>query len=177
MVVKGEVLSPGTYPLINNQESLSSIIKRAGGLYSQSNLNNVMIKRDTLIFGSNTGEIVLTPGDTVIASPFLGTVKIDGEVHHPGNFEWKENNTAKDYISLAGGLTAYGDKKHIIYITPYGEASRISTKSNDSILPGSTIRITEKPLSDQNMSDRFQQISSIVTSLVSIAILANTTSN
>ena len=68
-------------------------------------------------------------------------------------------------------------KKHIIYITPYGEASRISTKSNDSILPGSTIRISEKPLSDQNMSDRFQQISSIVTSLVSIAILANTTSN
>lgn len=175
VVVKGEVKSPGTYPLINNQESLSSIIKRAGGLQSQSNLNNVMIKRDTLKFGSNTGDIILTPGDTVIASPFLGTVKIEGEVHNPGNFEWKENSTAKNYISLAGGLTTYGDKKHIIYITPYGEASRISTKSNNSILPGSTIRISEKPLSEQNMSARFQQISSIVTSLVSIAILANTT--
>ena len=175
VVVKGEVTSPGTYPLISNQESLTSIIKRAGGLHNQASLNNVTIKRDTLIFGSNTGDIILTPGDTIIASPFLGTVKIEGEVHNPGNFEWKKNNTAKNYISLAGGLTSYGDKKHIIYITPYGEASRISTKSNDSILPGSTIRISEKPLADQNISGRFQQISSIVTSLVSLAILANTT--
>ena len=26
---------------------------------------------------------------------------------------------------LAGGLTSYGDKKQIIYITPYGEAYKI----------------------------------------------------
>ena len=99
---------------------------------------------------------------------------IDGEVHNPGNITWQASYSAKDYLNLAGGLTAYGDKKHIVYITPYGEASRINVRSNASILPGSIIRVSEKPLSEQSVNpDRFQQISSLVTSLVTIAILAN----
>ena len=132
------------------------------------------MKRDTLSFGSKTGDLVLSAGDTIIAKPILGTVMIDGEVHNPGNITWDASYSAKDYLSLAGGLTAYGDKKHVVYITPYGEASRINVRSNASILPGSIIRVSEKPLSEQNVKpDRFQQISSLVTSLVTIAILAN----
>jgi len=176
VVVRGDVNSPGVYPLINNLETLNSILSRSGGLQTSSDINNVIVKRDTLMFGSKTGDLVLTPGDTVIAKPIVGTVKVEGEVHNPGNISWSANNSAKDYLSFAGGLTTYGDKKHIVYITPYGEASRINTRSNVSILPGSIIRVSEKPLSEQNVRpDRFQQISSLVTTLVSIAILANST--
>ena len=176
VVVKGDVNSPGVYPLINNRETLNSILSRSGGLQTSSDINNVIVKRDTLMFGSKTGDLVLTPGDTVIAKPIVGSVKVEGEVHNPGNISWSANNSAKDYLSFAGGLTTYGDKKHIVYITPYGEASRINTRSNVSILPGSIIRVSEKPLSEQNVKpDRFQQISSLVTTLVSIAILANST--
>ena len=176
VLVKGDVNSPGVYPLINNRETLNSILSRSGGLQTSSDINNVIVKRDTLIFGSKTGDLILTPGDTVIAKPIVGTVKVEGEVHNPGNMAWSANNSAKDYLSFAGGLTTYGDKKHIVYITPYGEASRINTRSNVSILPGSIIRVSEKPLFEQNLKpDRFQQISSLVTTLVSIAILANST--
>jgi len=150
-------------------------LNRAGGLNATSNLHFVTIKRDTLTFGSKDGNLTLSPGDTVTANSRVGTVKIEGEVHHPGYFEWLANSGAKDYISLAGGLTAYGDKKHIVYITPYGEATRINSRSNITVLPGSVINISEKPLAEQNVKpDRFQQMSSLVTSLVSIAILANT---
>ena len=77
---------------------------------------------------------------------------------------------------FAGGLTSRGDKKHIVYITPYGEATRINVRSNLPILPGSIIRVSGKSTAEMNyFPDRFQQFSSIVTSLVSIAILANTT--
>lgn len=175
VVVRGEVNSPGTYSLINERESLNSLLNRAGGLNATSNLHFVTIKRDTLTFGSKDGNLTLSPGDTVTANSRVGTVKIEGEVHHPGYFEWLANSGAKDYISLAGGLTAYGDKKHIVYITPYGEATRINSRSNITVLPGSVINISEKPLAEQNVKpDRFQQMSSLVTSLVSIAILANT---
>ncbi|MBH11294.1 MAG: hypothetical protein CMG74_13260 [Candidatus Marinimicrobia bacterium] len=178
VVVKGNIISPGTYPLINNEESLLSIINRAGGLRTGIDIRNVLVKRDTLTFGSENGDLILTPGDTIIANPLVGTVNVEGEVHNPGNFEWTKNNTAGNYISFAGGLTTYGDKKHIVYITPYGQATRITYKSNEFVMPGSTIRVSEKPLSEQNVKpDRFSQISSIVTSLVSIAILANTTKN
>ena len=101
---------------------------------------------------------------------------IDGSVHNPGNIAWHRSYSAKDYLELAGGLTAYGDKKHIIYITPYGEASRISVRSNASVLPGSIIQVSEKPLSEQSVKpDIVQQISTLVTSFVTIAILVNTT--
>jgi len=179
VVVKGAVNSPGNYPLINSQETLNSILYRSGGMHSSSDIKNVVVKRDTLSFGSKTGELVLSPGDTIIAKPILGTVMIDGEVHNPGNIAWYSNYSAKDYLNLAGGLTVYGDKKHIVYITPYGEASKISVRSNVSVLPGSIIRVSEKPLSQQNINpaDRYQQIGSLVTSLVTIAILINTTSS
>jgi protein involved in polysaccharide export with SLBB domain len=176
VIVKGEVNSPGIYSLINNKETINDILSRAGGLQATSDIKNVIVKRDTLFFGSKTGNLVLTPRDTVIAMPILGTVMVEGEVHNPGNLAWVGNNSAKDYLQFAGGLTAFGDKKHIVYITPYGEATRINARSNISILPGSVIRVSEKPLAEQNARvDRFQQISSLVTTLVSIAILANTT--
>jgi protein involved in polysaccharide export with SLBB domain len=176
VVVKGDVNSPGVYPLINNGETLNSVLSRSGGLQTSSDINNVIVKRDTLIFGSKTGDLILTPGDTVIARPRVGTVKLEGEVHNPGNMAWSANRSARDYLSFAGGLTTYGDKKHIIYITPYGEASRINTRSNVLILPGSILRVSEKPLSEQNIKpDRIQQVSSFVATLVSIAILAMTT--
>ena len=177
VIVTGEVNFPGTYPLINNNESLNSILNRSGGLQKATTLNNVVIKRDSLIFGSSTGEIILSPGDTVIARPLIGTVKIEGEVHNPGYIAWQESTSAKEYLIFAGGLTSRGDKKHIVYITPYGEATKINIRSNLSVLPGSTIRVSQKSTVAMNyFPDRFQQFSSIVSSLVSIAILANTTS-
>ena len=39
--------------------------------------------------------------------------------------QWFKERTIKDYIDLAGGLTANGDKKHIVYIYSYGEAVRV----------------------------------------------------
>ena len=46
---------------------------------------NVTVKRDTMKFGSFDGNLILTPGDTVIVNPFIGTVKVEGEVHNPGH--------------------------------------------------------------------------------------------
>ena len=75
-------------------------------------------------------------------------------------------------------MTAYGDKKHIVYINPYGQASRIKLRSNQDVLPGSTIRVSNKSLTDQSeRTESYQQLSSIVTSVISIAILASTYSN
>jgi protein involved in polysaccharide export with SLBB domain len=176
VVIKGQVNSPGTYALINDQESLKSLINRAGGFQGSASIKHVSVKRDTLEFGSETGELVIAHGDTIKVNPISETVKVEGEVHWPGLFEWTKDSRVKQYIIYAGGLTSYGDKSHIVYITPYGKALKISANSNKLILPGSTIRISEKPISEQNIRpDRFQQVSSIITSLVTIAILANST--
>jgi protein involved in polysaccharide export with SLBB domain len=175
VVVQGQINFPGTYPLINHEETLNSILSRSGGLQKSSNINNVVIKRDSLEFGSKNGEIVLFPNDSIVAMPKMGAVRVKGEVHNPGNIAWSSKNSTKDYLYFAGGLTAYADKKHIILITPYGEASKISNRSKIDVLPGSTIYVNEKPIVENKLTqDRFQQFSNIITSLISLAILSRT---
>ena len=53
---------------------------------------------------------------------------------------------------------------------------RFNYKKNKNIviLPGSKIEVNEKPLNETSViSQRFQQVGSIITSLVTLAILAN----
>ena len=117
--IKGMVDSPGLYPIVSENETVNSIIKRSGGLLPTVELANVIVIRDTAKIGSFDGELVIVNGDTVVANSFNGTITIEGEVHNPGKIEWKNYRTIKDYIDLAGGLTAYSDKKHIILIAPW----------------------------------------------------------
>ena len=99
-------------------------------------------------------------------------------MHNPVDIQWYKERTIKDYIDLAGGLTAYGDKKHIVYIHSYGEAIKVRRNSRLKAQPNSKIIIRKKisEANNQNIS-LFQQISSVITSLVTLAILANSTSN
>jgi protein involved in polysaccharide export with SLBB domain len=132
--------------------------------------------RDTLTIGSDDGNLVILPGDIIDVNRGSGMVRIEGEVHKPGIFEWKPNMHAKDYLDIAGGITAFGDKKHVVYVDPYGKANRVRRWFNPEVEEGSRIIVSEKPITEANvMTDRFQQISALITSLVSIAILANTT--
>ena len=176
--IKGSVKSPGLYPILPGVETLSSLIEKSGGLHSNTSIYNVKVKRDTLYFGSQFGDIVLSAGDTIIANSYNETVKLEGEFNYPNLVEWTDKRSAKDYLKLGGGISSYGDTKNIVYVAPYGEAIKIKKNSNLSILPGSKIIVYRKP--DKELSsnpDRLQQLNSIITSLVTIAILANTTSS
>ena len=178
ITIKGNVNAPGVYPLVGNNESLNSVILRAGGILEPSSIENVIVKRDTFKLGSYNGNLILSPNDTVFVEGFNGVIKMEGEIHNPGMIEWQNERLAKDYIFLAGGLTSYGDKRHIIYLTPYGEAIKISKNSKLNLLPGSKIIVKQKPSYElSNRPDRFQQFSSVISSIVTIALLARTTSN
>ena len=176
ITVTGQVQSPGEYPLLYGQEKLNSILERSGGLLPSASMASIVIMRDTLTIGSDDGNLVILPGDIINVNRSSGIVRIEGEVHKPGIFEWKPNMHAKDYLDRAGGITAFGDKKHVVYVDPYGKAIRFGRWFNPEVEEGSRIIVSEKPITEANvMTDRFQQISALITSLVSIAILANTT--
>ena len=176
ITLTGQVQSPGEYPLLYGQEKLNSILERSGGLLPSASMASIVIMRDTLTIGSDDGNLVILPGDIIDVNRGSGMVRIEGEVHKPGIFEWKPNMHAKDYLDIAGGITAFGDKKHVVYVDPYGKANRVRRWFNPEVEEGSRIIVSEKPITEANvMTDRFQQISALITSLVSIAILANTT--
>ena len=173
----GMVNSPGTFPIVSGAETLSSFIDKSGGLHPSINIYNIQIKRDSITFGSKDGNVILSPGDTIIGKPYEGIVRLEGEFNFPNAIEWLPNRSVKDYIDLAGGLNIYGDKKNIIYIAPYGEAIKIKKSSSLKVLPGGKIIVKRRLDEDiKAKPDRFQQVSSIITSLVTLAILANSIS-
>ena len=147
--VEGQVHTTGQYPLLNSQEKLHSILERSGGLLPSANLSSIIIKRDTLSLGSISGDLKILPGDTIQVNRRPGTVLMEGEIHKPGLFEWQPKKSVKDYLKMAGGITIYGDKKHIVYINPYGKATRFSTWRNPIVDEGGIIIVSEKSIADQ----------------------------
>ena len=80
IIVNGAIGSPGEYPLLGDKENVNSIIERAGGFISSANIMNVKVKRDTLLFGSIDGDLILAPNDTIMVENFNGSIKIRGEI-------------------------------------------------------------------------------------------------
>ncbi len=127
--IAGAVRRPGEFELENNM-TLSMLIDKAGGLREDAYLDRGIISRlnsdltpasvsfnvkDVILGGAS---IPLKREDIVSIASISGlkdnyNVNIEGEVHAPGQFGWRENLTVKDVIFLAGGFTDYANPRSI----------------------------------------------------------------
>ena len=69
MQILGEVNIPGSYPLINDNESLESLLSRAGGFSSKALENGISIYREKIYFEDPPEDKVLTQIQTSIGQP------------------------------------------------------------------------------------------------------------
>ncbi len=175
--VKGNILHEGNY-IINSETSLDSLFVLAGGLKFEKENIRITIKRDSIEFSPTALDFLVFNKDSVFVNRKLNLVEVAGGVHNSGFFEWKKNNRVRDYLKIAGGTTSYADSKHINYINPNGEAIRVTYFKNPIVQSGSQIIVAEKP--DFELVQRqnnFQNINSLISSLISIALLINATNN
>ncbi len=131
VVVNGEVLRPGPYPVANDTP-LASIIAVAGGLSREVDLTRLEVsrfspapykgisknERRTIDLSREPIESVLIqPGDVlrfnaVFTDRESGPVELQGEFIRPGSYEITRGETLSGVIQRAGGLTeqayAYG---------------------------------------------------------------------
>jgi len=127
--VQGEVGRPGTYPL-GNDMTASELVRVAGGLTRSAFSQEADLTRYTVENGSKmesehipvqigealTGaadtDMRLRPGDVLTIRQQAGwkdigaTVKIDGEVVHPGTYGIEDGERLSDLIARAGGFRA-----------------------------------------------------------------------
>jgi len=75
--ILGEVNIPGSYPLLNNNESLKAIINRAGGLSSKALENGISIYREKIYFEDPPKDKVLT---RLQAQTTVGQIQTETEV-------------------------------------------------------------------------------------------------
>jgi len=127
--VQGEVPRPGKYPLGENMTA-TELVRLAGGLKrsaytqlaeltrydleqgSQVESEHLPIKIGAAISGEPDTDMRLRAGDVLTIKEISGwkdigaTIKVDGEVVHPGTYGIHEGERLSDVLQRAGGLRA-----------------------------------------------------------------------
>jgi polysaccharide export outer membrane protein len=121
ILLQGEVLKPGFYPLEHNT-TLEKVLALAGGIREGALYGKIKVRRllennsgykdielnvKDLIDGRVSGEMLLQPEDIVRVEPNK-SFYIHGEVNSVGKFTLEDNMTVVKAITEAGGITAGG---------------------------------------------------------------------
>jgi protein involved in polysaccharide export with SLBB domain len=160
VTVAGEVLSPGPYQLIRQDERFSSLIQRSGGLTAAAFPEGVRLIRDSIPVGVDFREAVANPGtedDPVlrhgdrIEVPLVdNTVSVRGAVVFESRSVWREGLSLDDFVAQAGGYAQNADEDRTS--VEYANGSRATVnktlfffRSTPDVRPGSVIFVPEKP--------------------------------
>ncbi|HEU5052615.1 MAG TPA: SLBB domain-containing protein [Hanamia sp.] len=170
--IEGQVVYPGTYPKLNENERLSSFISRCGGLKGNSNANGAMLYRkrvdghiaDSLPSSepvtidlqkainepNSKYDLVLQDGDVIYVPESNPVVEIKGAVQNQLKIYFdKDHNRLNYYIDQAGGYGVRPWRKRI-YVT---RANGKSEKTHNfgffhfypKVTPGSVVTVPVKP--------------------------------
>jgi len=180
--ITGNIKFPGNYALESNNETLKSIINKAGGLTDQSFIQGVEIIRDEkrVIVDRLKGDkinlsIVLIEGDNIFIPKNHNVIEVIGEVNSPGIIQYKKELSLMDYINIAGQFTKDGDKKTISVYYPNGESKGKGLfYFHPTVNPGSKIVVYSKP--DELPIDRttyFSEVTSVFIQSMSLLIMVD----
>ena len=164
ILVLGEAYKPGSYS-VSSLTTVSHALFVSGGVSDIASLRNIQVKRagkvvarfdlyDLLIKGDSRNDIVLKPGDVVFVPPVGAQVAVEGLVKRPAIFELKQNETAENLLTMAGGLKpeAYAKKAVVERFNNYNMKEVLSvdfTAQNVHYIPRDGDRIRFNPISLQ----------------------------
>lgn len=181
--ISGEVEIPGTYP-VNGLISLGKIIEYSGGFTDFALKEGVEIFRDSLKIAWEDDSFILEDGDSIRVAKKTGLVHVSGEVNVPGYLSFKKNDSISNYINRAGGLTSFADEKNIFIVYPNGSSLNNKKLFSPKVKEGSKIVVTQRTISSEDKPSGFEiftmlsgQAGSIVTTLLSLSLLASQSSN
>ena len=162
--VRGEVLYPANYSLATKNETISSLIKKAGGLRKEALPEGAMIRRNKSIVNLDPGvaavkyevtinlgaalaspgsidDIVLKNGDEIFIPTNPGTIEIRGAVKRPLVVQYKAGQTLAQYIALCGGYLDKADIWKTMVYSANNSAQIADGLSDLNISSGSTIEV------------------------------------
>ena len=188
VILSGQVLYPGPYALEERGETVSSLVRRAGGLTSDAYLEGTSLVRDGLPLGldlagalgrsGGVADLLLLPGDSLEVPQYDGTVRIIGAVEFQSRTRWREGMSLGDYLDQAGGVVEDGDRNRTVVTYANQERQRASKflffRSDPSIEPGSTISVPFKEQREAggiSVDVLITRVLSLVTILVAITRL------
>lgn len=165
VLVVGRARKPGSYT-IGSLSTLLNALFASGGPLPQGSLRDIQVKRagetithfdlyDLLLRGDKTKDVRLEPGDVIFIPDVGPQIAVLGSVTLPAVYELRNENSFKQVIALAGGLTnvAAGSRLHVERVFNHAERSEIdvdlSGDSSATVQDGDIISAT-------SIVDRFQ---------------------
>jgi protein involved in polysaccharide export with SLBB domain len=156
--------------------SSSEVEASIEALLSSAIYGRLIIDIPRLMGGDSNADIVLQDGDVLSIPKFTSAVTVVGEVRRAGSFVLQNNYSIDEYLQLAAGMTARGDKKEIYIIKADGSVKKNNKRSllsfddgNNEIQVGDTIVVPIKS-SYQTPLNLYSTVSQVVfQSIASIA--------
>ena len=178
VTVRGEVRFPGEYTLLRDNERLSSLIERSGGVLPTGYLKGGRLTRDDeqvivemreATQGNPDEDVVVRPGDEIVIPTQPNTVAVRGNVANEGRIKHESGRRVQYYLSRAGGTRR---NTEAVYLTQASGATfRVDTgwfRRTPEVDDGAVIRVEEEPAQEQQID--YTQIASNVTQILSSAV-------
>lgn len=186
VTLSGEVRYPGRYTLLRENERLSSVVRRAGGVLRTGYLaggrlrrdgNQIILEMDRALRGDRTDDIVLQGGDEIIIPVQPNTVAIRGNVANEGLVKHVSGRRVEYYLERAGGERE--DTEAILLTQASGATFRIGTgwfRRTPKVDDGATIRVIQappKPESEKvDIGETITDVTGVLSSALTILVLA-----
>ena len=188
--IAGAVYFPGDYPISSNNEKVTDIITRAGGLMPEAYPMASSFIRGNKTIQLSFAEMLKNPsannnfsvihGDSILIRTKPNSIEIIGEVNNPGIFKYYKNLNMMNYINIAGGLTVNAEKKEIWVSYPDGTSKQLKNLlPSPRMYDGSSITVGKQVESDPiDKTELAKEIASIISDFlniyISLTILART---
>ncbi len=184
-IITGEVKYPGVYAIVGQNEKISNLITRSGGIKPTGYLEGAYLTRKGERVGLDLLEAVnnetaesniqLENGDSLTIPERQQTVRVAGYVLNPSVVNFNSRFVYNDYLSQAGGY-ADGATKRKVYVTyANGYTKRtqhfLFFRLNPKILPGSIVTVPGKPKEDKKSDLTAPVILSFTGTLITALIL------
>jgi protein involved in polysaccharide export with SLBB domain len=185
VTVRGEVFYPGVFSLERKDETISSILNRAGGLQpdayvlgarvvrKQDGVGNIAIDLEkALAEPGSQYDIILQEGDELVIPDQMFTVKVVGEVGFPTSLVFEDGKKIDYYVDRAGGYLEKADKGKTRVVYPNGMS--LPNKGGNRVVAGSTIIVpVEPPPEGKDNWEIIRDITAIVASLATVWLIVD----
>jgi polysaccharide export outer membrane protein len=121
--------------------------------------------KDLITKQDQSQNLLLRDNDSIWIPRERGFVSVIGSVNSPGNVNYAEGLSYKDYIARAGGFTSSADKGEVRVINARSSGYIDPSSNNYQIGPGDTIVIPE---SRSHFWENFQLVTAITAQVVTI---------
>ena len=188
VTLNGAVYYPGDYTILTPNETISSIIKRAGGLRPNAYADASLLVREGENINLSITKAINKPGskhdykvlarDIITINVYPNVVAVLGEVNNPGLFGYTSGLSTRDYIRLAGGFTSKANKSDVWIRYASGEAKEYNRFSlfSPRVKDGAVITVARDEREEIDRTELAKEVTSIMASLaqvIAIVLLAS----